>query len=161
MATCTECSAELTGEFCFQCGAPAAGAPLRRGINPVLKWVLISFGSLVGVILLAAVLVPLFISFGGSNPPPKNPEAERENVQTAIQSLMVDNNFVEVTPSTSGASGEKITSTSTQFHPTIDLQAYWNPSTTQFCYRWNTNGRITFQYDYDDAGSCTSFQLYP
>ena len=132
-------------------------------MDPALKWVLISLGSLVGVMLLAAILLPPFIPFRGSNPPPKNPDAERETVQTAIQSLMVDNDILEVTPSISGAGGEKITSTSTQFHPTLDLRAYWEPSATQFCYRWDTDGRITFQYEVNADGNCAidTEQLFP
>jgi len=132
-------------------------------MNPVLKWVLISFGSLVVVMLVAAILVPIIIPFGGTDHPGPNPGAERDTVQTVIQVLMVDNDLLEVTPSTSGAGGEKIRSTGTQFHPTLDLQAYWEPSATQFCYRWNTDGQITFQYDYDDAGNCAADtdQHYP
>jgi len=131
-------------------------------MNPALKWALISFGCLLGVALVVAILVPLFMPFRMVDNHLLNRDAERDTVQTAIQSLMVDSDLSRVTPSTSGAGGEKITSTSTQFHPTLNLQAYWEPSATQFCYRWSTDGRITFQYDYDDAGNCAANtdQLY-
>ena len=163
MAFCTSCGAELTGEVCSQCGAPATGAPRRRGMNPVLKWALISFGSLVGVMVLAAILIPIFEEI---NHPYNRLGAlynEYHDIQTTIQVLMVDNGLSQVTPSTSGAGGEKIRSTGAQFHPTINLSDYMDLGSTQACYRWDATGRITFQYDYDDAGNCSTYtdQLYP
>ena len=160
MAACTSCDAELTGEFCSQCGAPATGAPRRRRMNTVVKWVLISCGWLLGVMLVAAIVVPLFVRYptGDSG---NARDAEREYVQTAIQVLMVDNDLSKVTPSTSGVGGEKIVITSTQFHPAINLSDYMEQDSTLFCYRWDADSRITFQYDIDDNGNCTSLQLYP
>ena len=161
MAFCTNCGTELTGEFCSQCGTPATGAPRMRGMNPVLKWVLISFGALVGLVVLAAIIVPTISFNGGHNN--HAAEAEYWTVQTIIQSLMVDNNLDRVTPSTSGAGGEQIRNTGTQLHPTIDTSDYMLEDATEFCYRWDTAGLITFQYDVNADGNCAldAEQLFP
>ena len=163
MASCTSCGAELTGDFCSQCGAPATAAARRRRMRRVIKWVLVSIGWLLGVMLVVAIVVPLFEKFS-SGPGTSAEVAERETVQTAIEVFMVDNDLSKVTPSTSGVGGEKIVITSTQFHPTINLSHYlWDymeQYSTRFCYRWDADGRITFQYDVGAAtGRC--LQLYP
>ena len=87
---------------------------------------------------------------------------ERETVQILIQNLMIDNDLSAVTASTSAAGGEKITNASTQFHATITMANYMDQASTQYCYRWATNGLITFQYDLV-GGACAAIgtQLYP
>lgn len=89
--------------------------------------------------------------------------AEREVVQTAIDVFMVDNNLVEVTPSTSGAGGEKISDTGGQFHATLDLQPYIRDFPSTYCYRWQSNGRVMLQYDVNADGNCAidTDQLFP
>ena len=168
MAACTRCGAELTGEICSQCSAPATGAPRRRRKRPVIERVLITFGWLLGFVFLSAIIVPLFTRFetDKNQIPPR--VVENETIQTAINAFMADNALAKVTPSTSGGGGEKIRSTGTQFHPTINLSDYWSvyldykdQGSTGYCYKWDTDGRITFQYDIDDNGNCSSFQLYP
>ena len=131
-------------------------------MTPVLKWVLISFGCLVALLIVAYILYSLIKPPAGTGPY-RYPKGNFETVQTAIQTLMVDNDIDQVTPSTSGVGGEKISSTSTQFHPTITMSDYMDGLSTTYCYRWDTTGRITFQYDYDDAGNCAADtdQLYP
>ena len=116
----------------------------------------------VGIIVaLAAIIVPQVIGFVGSGDVAAQ-VGEVETTQTAIQSLMVDNNLSAVTASTAGVGGERINSTGTQFHATLILQAYMDQPSTQFCYRWAADGRITFQYDLvADACDATGTQLYP
>ncbi len=122
---------------------------------------LIEMLVVVGIIVaLAAIVVPLVISFAGSGEEAAQ-VGEVETVQTAIQSLMVDNDLSAVTASTSSTVGEKILNTGTQFNATISLQAYMDQTSTQFCYTWDTTGRITFQFDVDSADACTTTQLYP
>ena len=77
--------------------------------------------------------------------------------------MMVDNDLSSVKASTSGYGGEKIRSAGTQFHPTLDLQDYMNQPTSQFCYWWRSDGRITFQYDVNADGNCAidAEQLFP
>ena len=123
---------------------------------------LIEMLVVVGIIVaLAAIIVPLVISFAGSGEDAAQ-KGEVETVQTAIQSLMVDNDLSAVTASASGAGGEKINSTGTQFNATVTLLAYMDQPSTQYCYRWGTDGRVTFQYDLV-AGVCgaTGTQLFP
>ena len=123
---------------------------------------LIEMLVVVGIIVaLAAIVVPLVISFAGSGEQAAQ-AGEVETVQTAIQSLMVDNALPAVTASVSGVGGEKINNTGTQFDPTVTLLAYMDQPSTQYCYRWGTDGRVTFQYDLV-AGVCalTGTQLYP
>jgi hypothetical protein len=88
--------------------------------------------------------------------------AELEFTQTAILSMMVDNDLTAVTASTSGAGGENISGASSQFHATITMQNYFVEASTLFCYRWGAGGRITFQYDLV-SGECaaTGKQLFP
>ena len=123
---------------------------------------LIEMLVVVGIIVaLAAIVVPLVISFAGSGESAAQ-AGEVETVQTAIQTLMVDNDLSAVTASISGAGGEKIVSTGTQFDATVSLQAYMDQPSTQYCYRWGADGRVTFQYNLV-AGACaaTGVQLYP
>ena len=89
--------------------------------------------------------------------------AELDMIQTAIDAFMVDNDLAEVTPSTSDAGGEKIRSTGSQFHDTFILRDYMYDDSTAFCYRWQSDGRITHEYDVDHNGSCApdTDQLYP
>ena len=89
--------------------------------------------------------------------------AERETVQTAMHAMMVDKDLSQVTASVSGHGGEKIRSTGTQFHDTISLRDYMDQAATLFCYRWDADGRITFQYDVDDNINCAidAEQLFP
>ena len=87
--------------------------------------------------------------------------AEYDTVQEAIDTFMTDNALREVTPSTSGAGGEKINLRGTQFHATLSLALYIRDTPT-YCYQWQRNGTI-FQYDVDDDGNCSSNadQLHP
>ena len=123
---------------------------------------LIEMLVVVGIIVaLAAIVVPLVISFAGSGEAAAQ-AGEVETVQTAIQSLMVDNDLFAVTASTAlPGNGEKIVSTGIQFDPTVSLQAYMDQPSTQYCYQWADTGRVTFQYDVDSAGACTTTQLFP
>ena len=88
---------------------------------------------------------------------------ERETMLTAIMAMMADNELTRVRASTSGYGGEKIDATSAQFHDTIILRDYMNQATTQFCYRWDADGGITFQYDANADGNCAidAEQLFP
>ena len=115
---------------------------------------LIEMLVVVGIIVaLAAIIVPLVISFAGSGEDAAQ-KGEVETVQTAIQSLMVDNDLSSITASTSGVGGEKINSTGTQLHASITMRAYMDQAATQYCYRWGTDGRITFQYNVIAGGGC-------
>ena len=105
-----------------------------------------------------------FASDGCSNPGAEGPvKAEREMMQTAMNVLMVDNDLTRVRASTSGYGGEKIDATSTQFHDTINLRNYMNQAATQFCYRWDADGQIAFQYEVNTEGNCAidAEQLFP
>ena len=88
-------------------------------------------------------------------------EAEASVVQAAIDTFMTDNSLREVTPSTSGAGGEKINLRGTQFHATLSLVLYIRDTPT-YCYQWQRNGTIS-QYDVDDDGNCAgdADQLFP
>ena len=84
-------------------------------------------------------------------------------MNTAISTMMVDKDLSQVRASTSGYGGEKIRNTGTQFHPTLNLQPYLDPSATHYCYRWEAGGRITFQYNVNADGNCAidADQLFP
>ena len=109
MAFCTNCSAELTGDYCTQCGAPSGDAPRGRqgSAKTVLKWVLISFGALFGVLVLAAIIVPLVVKFDATDGHDYF-IVEWQSVQSSIDIMILDNNMTEVTTNGTAA---KITST--------------------------------------------------
>ena len=116
----------------------------------------------VGIIVaLAAIVVPLVIRFA-STAEEATRVGERETIQTSIETMMIDHALSAVTASTSTAGGEKINSTGTQFDPSITIQPYVDQSATLYCYRWGSDGRITFQYDLvASACAATGTQLYP
>ena len=89
--------------------------------------------------------------------------AEREYMQTAMNAMMADNDLTQVRASTSGYGGEKIDAINTQFHDTISLRDYMNQAASQFYYRWDADGQITFQYDVNADGNCAidAEQLFP
>ena len=147
MAFCISCGAELTGDYCFRCGAPATGAPRRRGMNQVLKWVLISFGSLAGFMLLAAIFGPLIIRFAEETSvpsPPHNLTAERETVQTAMYAMMADKNIKTVTPNddTNNSLGENTWTGLPAGAGSASLDAYLKRTPTTFYYCWDSRGEV-------------------
>ena len=136
----------------------------------ILKIVVILVGILASLfIILAAITIVANLicpgPWGCSNE--KGAEgavaAERETMQTAIHAMMADNELTQVRASTSGYGGEKIDATSTQFHDTITLRKYMRQAASQFCYRWNADGRIRFQYDVNPDGNCAidAEKLFP
>ena len=89
--------------------------------------------------------------------------AELAVVQAAIDVMMADNALVEVTPSASGAGGEKINGMGAQFHATLELQLYIRDLPSFYCYRWQSDGLIIFQYDVNAEAKCAinGDQLFP
>ena len=135
-----------------------------------MKRILKIAAILVGLLAVVMILIPLrvcFLSVGAWGCPDSGSEramlSERESIQTSILSLMVDDDLTQVTASVSGHGGEKIRSTGTQFHETISLRDYIVQAATLFCYRWDADGRITFQYDVNADGNCAidAEQLFP
>ena len=135
-----------------------------------MKSILKIVAIVVGFLAVVIILIPLrvcFLSVGAWGCPDSGSEramlSERESIQTSILSLMVDNDLTQVTASVSGHGGEQIRSTGTQFHETIILRDYMDQAATLFCYRWDADGRITFQYDVDDNINCAidAEQLFP
>ena len=123
---------------------------------------LIEMLVVVGIIVaLAAIIVPLVISFSGSGEDAAQ-KGERETIQTSIQSLMVDEDLKVVTVSDPAKSttGEIVNSTGTQFNANFNLQKYMDQATSKFCYRWGADSRVTYQYDVDSAGACTTTKLF-
>jgi len=117
----------------------------------------------VGILFVIAIIVfPTLLGLLGSNEI-VNHVSEPETIQTAIHAFMVDNDLDTVTPSTSGAGGETINRTGTQFHDTFNLLEFMDQPATRYCYRWWTDGRITHGYDVDADGNCAADtdQLYP
>jgi len=136
----------------------------------ILKRVAISAGILASLfIILAAITVVFFLicpgPWGCSNE--KGAEgavaAERDTMQTTVDAMMADNELNQVRASTSGFGGEKIEATGAQFHGTINLRKYMRRAASEFCYRWDADGRITFPYDVNADGNCAvdAQQLFP
>ena len=139
----------------------------------ILKIMTLLKGAFVVILILAlayAVCSPLlicFVSVSGALHCPdlrEEPmEAELAAVQAAIDVMMADNHLVEVTPSTSGEGGEKINDIGGQFHATSDLQPYIRYLPSFYCYRWQSDGLIIFQYDVNAEAKCVidGDQLFP
>ena len=138
-------------------------SPLVKGL---LVWTLILF-AIVSFAVLSSPLVVCFVSVAGSFHCPERggsaKATERDVVQAALDTFMTDNNLTEVTPSTSGVGGEKINSMGAQFHATLRLQPYMRETASTFCYRWQSDGQIDFQYDVNADGNCAinAKQLFP
>lgn len=139
----------------------------------VLKIVTPLKGPIVWTLIIAVGLLavyPLrmcFVSVAGALHCPDLREepmvAERDFLQASIDTFMLDNHLAEVTPSTSGAGGEKINGTGSQFHATLNLQPYMRDAPSTYCYRWQSDGLVIFQYDVNADGNCTADgdQLFP
>ncbi len=127
----------------------------------ILKIVAISVGVVALGIAVGVAALPFMISHqpGGTEPN----AVEQIVVQAAIDTFMAEHVLTEITPSTSGAGGEKINGTGTQFHATLDLQSYIRDLPSTYCYLWQSNGRIIRQYDVNSNGNCAieADQLFP
>jgi len=112
------------------------------------------------IVALAAIIVPLVISFSGSGEEAAQ-DGEFETMQTAIQTMMVDNDLSAVIASSSSG---KITN-SQDWDPSasvaLSLLQYVDNTSTKFCYTWSTTGLLTAQFDVTDAGACTTTQTNP
>ena len=132
---------------------------MGSGWNRVLVMTAIITGIMVvGLVVVFRLFVTFFPADGGVAQ-----TGERETMQTAIKSMMNENNLASVPASASGAGGEKIKNTGTQFHPTVNMQGYMDRPSTQYCYRWGSDGLVTYQYQVDADNECSpgNDQLYP
>ena len=89
-------------------------------------------------------------------------EGERETMQTVIQSMMVKNNLASVTASndTANPKGKRLTNTGTDFHETYNIKDHIDQAASKYCYKWDTTGRITYQYYVDGTNGACKTQLY-
>ena len=115
----------------------------------------------VGFLAVLLIILPLLTA--DMIPTQEPEEAELGTVQTGINAFMAVNDLFEVTSSTSREGGEKIDGTVGEFHVTLELQPYIRADTTTFCYRWQGDGLIIFQYDVNAEGNCAidTKQLFP
>ena len=136
---------------------------MKRVLRIVTHPIILAVGFL-AVLMILFVNTNCFVGAWGCSEIVDSAEvSERETMQTAMNAMMVDNDLSRVTASVSGHGGEKIRSTGAQFHETIILRDYMIQAGTRFCYRWDADGRITFQYDVDDNINCAidAEQLFP
>ena len=138
----------------------------KRRLGSVVRdqkgFTLIEMLVVVGIIVaLAAIIVPLVIAFSGEGEKAGR-EGERETMQTSIQSMMVKNNLSAVTASdnTTNPKGKKLTNTGTDFHATFNLKDFMDQSASKYCYKWDTTGRVTYQYDVDGTAGACNTELY-
>ena len=104
---------------------------------------LIEMLVVVGIIVaLAAVIVPTVIKFSGSGEQGAK-DAEYDNVQSAMDLMITDNNLTTVT---ANATAAKITST-TDFGGGQLIATYCRDPATTYCYTWSTSGEILTQAD--------------
>ena len=104
---------------------------------------LIEMLVVVGIIVaLAAVIVPTVIKFSGSGEQGAK-DAEYDNVQSAMDLMITDNNLTTVT---ANATAAKITSTN-DFGGGQLIATYFRDPSTTYCYTWSTSGEILTQAD--------------
>ena len=125
---------------------------------------LIEMLVVVGIIVaLAAIIVPLVIAFSGSGEEAAQ-DGERETIQTAIQSMMVDNDMSsgDITAVTT-AGGAKVTNTQ-DMGSGITLANYVDKASTVYCYVYGDDGIIDEQWDVNASDACATTgttQLFP
>ena len=123
---------------------------LGRSAQDQRGFTLIEMVVVIGIIVaLAAVIVPLVIQFSGSGAAAAQ-DAEWDTVQTTIDTMMADNEMTTVTAS-STLVGTQITDTGTHFDATQTIAAYTRDANTNYCYRWDSSGRLLFQYALDTS----------
>lgn len=114
---------------------------------------LIEMLVVIGIIVaLAAVIVPLVIQFSGEGATASQ-EAEWDAVQTTIDIMMADNEMTTTTVG-GGAFGARIADSETfGLAGGVTLADYTRDPITNYCYTWDTTGRLTGQFEWDpDAG---------
>jgi len=123
---------------------------LGRGSEDQKGFTLIELLVVVGIIVaLAAVIVPLVIQFSGRGDTGAA-TAEWDAIQSAIDTMMVDNALTTVTAETDASfitdTFDFDAGTGTQ-----NLSEYLRSTSTAYCYTWAASGRILTQVS--SAGS--------
>ena len=123
----------------------------RGEMKQFLQAVAIAVSVVAALVIGAIIILPFIVT----DMIPEQPfeAAELDTIQAAIDTFMTDNALTEITPSTSGAGGEKINLMGAQFHPTLNLELYLRDTPT-LCYQWASNGGIISQYDVNADGNC-------
>jgi len=124
---------------------------MGRGAEDQKGFTLIELLVVVGIIVaLAAVIVPLVVQFSGRGDSGAA-SAEWDAIQSAIDTMMADNEMSAVTASVGSAA--KILD-STNFGSSNTLSAYVRDTTTTYCYTWATTGRVLTQVATNSSGNC-------
>ena len=114
---------------------------------------LIEMLVVIGIIVaLAAVIVPLVIQFSGEGAA-ASADAEWDTVQTTIDILMADNEL-DAGSLTGNATTAAIILETDDLDgtgPGPVLSAYTRDPSTNYCYTWDTTGRLLTQWELDSA----------
>ncbi len=117
---------------------------IGRGARGEDGFTLIEMVVVVGIIVaLAAVIVPLVIQFAGQGDTGAA-SAEWDAVQSAVDTMMADNNLTTIT----AAAANAFVTDSFDFDAgagTQTLASYTRDTTTAHCYTWAASGRILTQ----------------
>ena len=119
---------------------------------------LIEMLVVVGIIVaLAAVIVPLVITFTGKGEEGKL-TAEQEVVQLSIDAMMVDKAVTAITAVTALTNIDTRGAGVTEFLPAAgtNLDKYLREEWTDFCYTWAADGKITAQATPTTPGTSTT-----
>ena len=126
---------------------------LGRAAEGERGFTLIEMLVVIGIIIaLAAVIVPLVIQFAGRGDTGAA-SAEWDAIQSAIDTMMADNNLTTIT---AGAANAFITDTF-DFDAgagSQTLAAYTRDATTGYCYTWAASGRLLTQVAATSGGPC-------
>ena len=121
-------------------------------------YTLIEMVVVIGIVVaLAAVVVPLVIRFSGAGALAAE-AAEWDAVQSAVDTMMTDNQLSTVSAST-GSTRIADNLDWDASSATVSLAAYTRDTITNYCYEWAATGRIIAQYQLDtstDPASCSN-----
>ncbi len=111
---------------------------------------LIEMLVVIGIIVaLAAVIVPLVIQFSGEGAQ-ASADAEWDTLQTTIDIMMADNELDALTGN-SAPGAETTIADIDDLGSGFDLSEYTRDPETNYCYAWDTTGRLLAQFEWDGA----------
>ena len=112
---------------------------------------LIEMLIVVGIIVaLAAAIVPQIVQFGDKGSEGAK-DAEKSGVQAAMDTMITDNDITAVVAKTAFTAdfGTEPTGPGTAF-----LVNYLRATSTTYCYKWDTTGKLTAQGEKDTNNVC-------
>lgn len=120
---------------------------------------LIGMGTLIGVVIVTAVVVPAVVNFKACACSDSKYYAESDSIQLAMYTMMADQNITRVDPHTSGPAVNDWTGFPTG-PGTAGLSDYLKGNTTTYYYCWTAEGEV-FPLSEDTDTASKPGECYP